>query len=161
AAAAEEAQEAGGRIAIARDELIQLGLRVADALADQVVGDFALHGLTEHFFRRGDRGLGGGGAHLGDRLALGLRDLLLRHLGAARAALLGLALGLGRDPLGLGARAGDDLLRVLLGLPAFLLRLGEDRLRLVAQLTGFVELLRDAIAAIVERLDRRLVHAEL
>ena len=43
----------------------------------------------------------------------------------------------------------------------FFSELGENRLRLVAQLAGFVELGRDAFAAIVERLDRGLVHAEL
>ena len=64
----------------------------------------------------GDGGFGGGGTHVGDRLRLGLGDLGFGHLGAARDEFLHLGLGLGGDALGLGPGAGDDRLRLVLGL---------------------------------------------
>ena len=57
----------------------------------------------EDFLGGGDRGVGRGGAHVGGRLRLGLRDLGLRHLGAAGDEFLDLGLGLGGHALGFGA----------------------------------------------------------
>ena len=73
---------------------------------------------TRIFSAAVDGGFGGGGTHVGERLGLGLRDLGLRHLGAARDELLDLALRLGGETLGLGPRALDDRHRFLLGLVA-------------------------------------------
>ena len=63
------------------------------------------------FSAAADGGVGGGGAHVGDRLRLGLRDLGLGHLGAARDELFHLGLGFRGDPLGLGLGALDDARR--------------------------------------------------
>ena len=96
--------------------------------------DLALGGLAEDLLGGGDGGFRRGGAHVGDGLRLGLGDLGLGHLGAAGDEFLDLGLGLGGEALGLGAGAGDDRLGLALGLAALALVLGEQRLRLVAQL---------------------------
>ena len=72
--------------------------------------------LAQHFGGGGDGGFGGGAAHVGGGLRFGLGDLDLGHLGAARDEFLDLGLGFDGEPLGLGLGAGDDLLRLALGL---------------------------------------------
>ncbi len=52
-----------------------------------------------------DRGVGGGGADVGQRLGFGERDLALGGLGAPGDEVFHLGLGLGRDALGFGLGA--------------------------------------------------------
>ena len=105
------------------------------------------------FSAAADGGFGGGGAHVGDRLRFGLRDLGLGHLGAARDELFHLGLGFGGDPLGLGLGALDDAGGLGLGLALLALIFGEQLLRLFLQAARFVELGLDALGALVERVE--------
>ena len=68
----------------------------------------ALHRLRQDGGGGRHRGVGGGGADVGQRLGLGERDLALGGLGAAGDEILHLGLGLGGDALGVGLRRGDD-----------------------------------------------------
>src|SRR5262249_40872753 len=130
-------------------------------LGEQVVGDVALHGLSEDFLCGGDRGIGGGGAHVGQGLRLGLGDLGFRHPGAARDELVHPRLGFGSEPLGLGLGAGEDLgglaLGGLLRAPVF----GQERGGLILEAARLVELAADAGGALVERVQEELVDAEV
>ena len=108
-----------------------------------------------------DSGLGRRGTHVGHRLRLGLRDLGLGHLGAARDELFHLGLGLGGDALGLGLGARDDACGLGLGLLLLAPGIGEQLLRLFLQPARLVELGLHALGAIVERVDQQLRHAEI
>ena len=120
----------GGR----RQRIDQLNffLDVFDALREQILGDLALGGGGEDLLGGGDRGIGRGGAHVGERLRLGLGDLRLRHLGAARDEIFHPRLGLGGETFGFGLGAGDDGFGLALGLTPLALEFGEQRLRLFA-----------------------------
>ena len=100
--------------------------------------------LGEDTFGRGDSGVGCGAAHVGGRLRLGLGDLDLGHLGAARNEFLDLGLGFGGKPLGLGLGAGDDLLRLALGFAALAPIVGQQLGGVVLELARLVELGLDA-----------------
>src|SRR5437868_12715191 len=66
-----------------RKASVQLFANVLDALAEQIVGDLALHRLRQDGGGGCDRGLGSGGADIGQRLGFRQRDLALGGLGAA------------------------------------------------------------------------------
>src|SRR5260370_18761873 len=130
---------------------VQLGFDVLDALGDEIVGALALGGFPEDLLRRRDGGIGGGGAHVGERLRLGLGDLGLGDGGAPRDQLFHPRMHLVGDALGFGLRAADDGLGLALGilLPAPLFP--EPFLRLLPQPPRRVELALDCVAALIER----------
>ena len=95
-------------------------------LAISSAASLPLVSCAEDLLGGGDGGFGGGAAHVGRGLRLGLGDLGLGHLGAAGDEFLDLGLGLDGEPLGLGLGAGDDLLRLALGLVALALIVGQQ-----------------------------------
>jgi hypothetical protein len=80
-----------------------------------------------------------------------LRDLGLRHLGAAGDELLHLGLGLCQHALGLGIRAGQDVGGFAFRIALLALILREQRLRLLLEPQRLVELGLDAVAALRAR----------
>ena len=72
-----------------------------------------------------------------------------------------LALASTGEPLGLGLGAGDDLLRLALGLVALALVVGQQLRGLVLELLGLVEFGLDALGALVERFRDHAVDAEI
>src|SRR5712691_7131437 len=140
---------------------IQLALEVRDALGNEVVGDLVLDGASEDRLRGGNGGLGGGRAHVGEGLSLGLRDLAFRHLGAAPDEFLDLGLGFGREPLGLGLGAGHARLRLLLGFVLLAPIAGEQGFRFRLEPARLVELRPDTVAALVDAFHQQLVHPEI
>ena len=98
-----------------------------------------------------DRGIGGGGADIGDRLGLGERDLALGGLGAPRHEVFHLGLGLGGDALGFRPGTGDDFLGLAFGAGAAGLVVRQHLGRLVLEAAGVVEFGLDALAAVIER----------
>src|SRR5215470_3595032 len=145
----------------ASSNLIQFALDVGDALGDEVVGDLVFDRAREDRLRGGNGGFGGGRAHVGQRLSLSLRDLAFRHLCAAGDEFLDLGFGLGGEALGFGLGAGDDRLRLLLGFVLLAPIGGEQGFRLPLEPARLVELGLYAIAARVDALHQRLVHAEI
>src|SRR6266446_9079661 len=89
---------------------VQLGADFGDALGQELVGDLALHRLRQDGGSGSDRGVGGGGADIGQRLGFGQRDLALGGLGAPRDKIFHLGLGLGGNALGIGSCVGNDVL---------------------------------------------------
>src|SRR5690606_24646009 len=131
---------------------VELGLDLV-----QPGGEGGFTGLAGHLAAQDALGgLGGSlrsrGANLGLGLALGLRDLLLGGLGAAGDEVSQLHFGFRREALGLLIGGGDDLGGLGLGGLALGIVLGEQLLGLLTQATGFRQLLRDLLAASVERL---------
>ncbi len=105
------------------------------------------HLSLEQAFGGGRRDFGSGGAHIGDRLRLGLGDLLLGHPGATGDHVFQLGLGFGGQTLGLKLGGGDDGLGLCLGLALAALIFGDQLLRFFAQAAGLFQLGADAIAA--------------
>ena len=101
----------------------------------------------QNALRGGDGDVGRERTHLADRLGLGLGDLLLGHLGAARHVVLDPLPGLDAERIGLALGLVDDLLDLGFGLARLALVLGEKRLRLLAELARLVELGRGSSSA--------------
>src|SRR6266567_3806203 len=131
--------------------LVQLGFDVLDALGDEIVGNLALGGLPEDLLRRRNGGIGGGGAHVGERLRLGLGDLGLGDRGAPRDQLFQPRMRLVGDALGFGLRIADDGLSFAFGIPLPAPIFREQFLRVLAQPPRLVELTLDLVAALIER----------
>src|SRR5262245_65785106 len=142
-------------------ELVELALEVLDPLGNEIVGDLALDRAREDRLGSGDGGIGCGRANVGKRLRFGWSDLASRHLGAPRDEFFDLCFGFGRQPLRLGLGAGDDRLRFLLGF-LLLAPIGREQgFRFCLEPARFVEFRLDAVAAVVDALHQRLVHAEI
>src|SRR6201996_5324074 len=129
--------------------LVQLRANFRDALGQQVVGDLALDRLRQDGGGRGDRGIGRRRTDIGDRLGFGQRNLAFRGLGAAGDEIFHLGLGLGRDALGLGLRAVDDVPGLAFGAGVTGLVFGEQLGGVLLEAAGVVELAPDALGAMV------------
>src|SRR5262245_47391820 len=141
--------------------LVQLFADVVDALGNQVACELALRLGTENLLRGGNGGFGRRAANFGGGLRFGLRDLGFGHLCASRDKVLDPGLGFGGHSLGLGFRAGDDVLRLAFGGVAFALIFGQKLCRLVLKFAGFVELALDTRRPVIERLRYHSMHAEI
>src|SRR4249920_3032696 len=130
---------------------VQLGANFGNALGEQVVGDGALDRLRQDGRGGRDRGVGGGGANVGQRLGFGEGDLALGGLGATGDEVFHLGLGLDRDALGFGLGVRDDLLGLTLGAAALGLVFGEQLGGVFLQTPCLVELGLDALGAVIER----------
>ena len=113
--------------------------------------DRSLGRARQHLFGRADGCLGRGATHLGERLLLGLGDLGLRHLGAARDKVLELGMRLGGEPLGIGLGAFDNRGGLFLGIRGLRLYSASRACASLLQLGGLVEFRLDARMALVER----------
>src|ERR1700681_3867347 len=142
-------------------ESVQLFANCRNALGQQLVGDLALHRLRQDGGSGSDGGVGRGGAHIGQRLGFGQRDLVLGGLGAPRDKIFHLGLGFGCDPLGVGPRASDDVLGLAFGAGAAGLVFGEQLGGLCFEAARVVELGLDTLAATIERLQHGAVDAEI
>src|SRR6185295_17523683 len=107
---------------------------------EQIVGDRAFDRFRQDGRGGFDRGVGGGGADIGQRLGFGERDLALGGLGAAGDEVFHLGLGLGRDALGFGPGVGDDFLGLALRAGAAGLVLAEQLGGLLLETAGVVKL---------------------
>ncbi len=121
----------------------------------------ALHLVAEHDFGRLGGVIGRGRPHVGGRLRLGESDLRLRLLGAAGDEVVHPLDCVLLELLGLDLGLADDRGRVGLGVGLLLFEARQQRGRLVPQLGGLAELRSDRLAARVERLQDRLVRAEI
>ena len=108
-----------------RSASIEFLFHVLDAPRKQILGHLAFGGCGKDFLCSGDGGIGRGGAHIGQRLSLGLGDLRLRHLGTTGDEVFHTRLGLGGKTLGLGLGAGDDGFGLAFGRTSFALEVGE------------------------------------
>src|SRR5450631_4312497 len=81
---------------------VQLGANFGNALGQEIVGDRSLHRLRQDGRGRGYRGVGRGGADIGQCLGFGERDLALSGLGAPGDEIVQLGPGFGGDALGFG-----------------------------------------------------------
>src|SRR5262245_22903396 len=130
-------------------------LQAGDRVLDQLGGLLALGLGSDDALGGGDSKIGGGGADVLDRLGLGLGDPVIGHAGATLHHVGKLLARVGRIGLGIGAGAPNDLLGFLAGLAALRLIFREQHLSLLAQPTGLVEVLADALGAAVEHAGHR------
>ncbi len=153
-------RQSGPQSAQAR-ELVQLLADVLNAFGDQFACQLALRFRGEDFLGGSDGGLCGGTTHVGGGLRFGLGDLGFGHLGAAGDKIFNLCLGLEGKPFGFGLGTGNDVLRFAFGGLPFALIFGQQLGGLVPQATCFVEFCLDTRRAVVQRLSKRAVHAEI
>src|SRR5258707_7184100 len=140
---------------------VQLGADFGDALGQELVGDLALHRLRQDGGSGGDRGVGGGGADIGQRLGFGQRDLALGGLGAPRDEILHLGLGYTGNTLGFGSCVGNDVLGLAFGAGATRLIFREQFCGLFLEAARIVEFGLDALAAMIERLQHGAMDASI
>src|SRR5207302_9804053 len=146
---------------VGRKRSVQLGANFGNALGEQVVGDRALDRPRQDGRGGFDRRVGGGGTDVGQRLGFGKRDLALGGLGAAGDEVFHLGFGFGRDAFGFGLGIGDDFLGLALGAGAAGLVFAEQLGGLLLETFGVVKFGLDALGAVIERRQHRLVDAEI
>src|SRR5260370_19977851 len=140
---------------------VQLGADFGDALGQELVGVLALHRLRQEGGSGSARGVGGGGADIGQRLGFGQRDLALGGLGPPRDEILHLGLGFTGNALGFGSCVGNDLLGLAFGAGVTRLIFREQFCGFLLEAARIVEFGLDALAAAIERLQHGAMDAEL
>src|SRR5260370_3369866 len=140
---------------------VELGADFGDALGQEFVCDLALHRLRQDGGSGSDRGVGGGGADIGQRLGFCQRDLALGGLGPPRDEILHLGLGFTGKALGFGSCGGNDLLGLAFGAGAARLIFREQFCGFFLEAARIVEFGLDALAAAIERLQHGAMDAEI
>src|SRR5258708_28930226 len=140
---------------------VQLGADFGDALGQERVGALALDRSRQDGGSGSDRGVGGGGADIGQRVGFGQRDLALGGLGPPRDEILHLGLGFGGNALGFGSRVGNDFLGLAFGAGATRLIFREQFCGFFLEAARIVEFGLDALAAAIERLQHGAMDAEI